>query len=62
MPKLCLLGLIDYLKRHYEELVNVFDDLRNNDLIDRVSKMMVRVAALIQTLEDYQLQRECKIE
>ena len=62
MPKLCLLGLIDYLKRHYEELVNVFEDLRNNDLIDRVSKMMVRVAALIQTLEDYQLQRECKIE
>ena len=62
MAKLCLPGLIDYLKRHYEELVGVFDDLRNNDLIDRVSKMMVRVAALIQTLEDYQLQRECKIE
>jgi hypothetical protein len=62
MPKLCLPGLIDFLKRHYEELVDVFDDLRNNDLIDRVSKMMVRVAALIQTLEDYQLQRECKIE
>ena len=62
MAKLCLPGLIDFLKRHYEELVDVFDDLRNNDLIDRVSKMMVRVAALIQTLEDYQLQRECKIE
>jgi hypothetical protein len=62
MPKLKLPGLIAFLKRHYEELVGVFDDLRNNDLIDRVSKMMVRVAALIQTLEDYEMKTECKIE
>ena len=57
MPFLSLPGLIRYLKRHYEELGDLWNQCQNYAILDKLANMQLRVEALINTLEELEAKK-----